>query len=446
MTSPPRKIAIIGGGLTGLVAALRLAQSGDKVTVLESGPELGGLASTFQLGGEPLEKAYHHLFRTDEDILALISELGVNDRLEWHESSVGIFRDGKIWPFMTPVDLLKFGPCSLIGRIRLGATALFIKHLKHWEGLVKTPALDWMRIRCGESATRAVWEPLLRGKFSSHAEKVSMAWLWARLHIRSNSREPGGGKERLGYIRGGFIELSKALEIRLRELGVQIHTDTSAVEIADGVNGPRITLQNGTTEDYDIALFTGSNRALERLLPETPVLRSFRERLKSIDYLGAICFVFESTQKLGEHYWINVNESGAPFIVMIRHTRLIPSSRYNGKEVYYIGAYVPQDGRRFNLDQATLESEWFSYLKKMFPDFDPARVESRHCFRFRDAQHVVTTDYAQHILPKETPVRNLFLANFTQIFPEDRGTNFAVREGEKVACSLIDSKKPGNER
>lgn len=432
-----RNIAIIGGGLTGLVAALRLAEAGYQVTVFESGSVLGGLAASFDIGGEPLEKAYHHLFRTDTEILSLISELGLSDRLEWRESSVAIYREKKIWPFMTPVDLLRFAPASFIGRIRLGLTALRIKHMKRWENLRSVPALDWMRTHCGSSATRAVWEPLLRGKFSNYAGEVSMAWLWARLHIRSNSREPGGGKEKLGYIRGGFVEIINALENRLKKLNVELRKNSAIDSIQSGENGSVLVATQGTIHRYHACVFTGSNRALGALLPRTPDLDVYRENLGKIKYLGAICLVFETDQKLGEHYWININEEDSPFIVFIRHTRLIPAERYNGREVYYLGAYVRQDGRRFSLDQPTLEKEWFTYLKQLFPEFEPSRIGSKHLFRFRDAQHVVTSTYTEDIPSRNTPLENLMLANFTQIFPEDRGTNYAVREGIKVAKDLL---------
>jgi len=62
----------------------------------------------------------------------------------------------------------------------------------------------------------------------------------------------------------------------------------------------------------------------------------------------------------------------------------------------------------------------------------PAARDSRD-FRFKAAQHIVDTDYEKKIPGCRTPLPGVFLANFSQVFPEDRGTNFAVREGEKVA-------------
>lgn len=426
-------MAIIGGGFTGLTAALRLVEAGCAVTVIESGAELGGLAASFEIGGEPLEKAYHHLFRTDVDILQLMAQLGIADCVEWHDSSLAIYRNGRTWPFMTAVDLLRFRPSSMLGRVRLGLTALWLKHKTQWRDLVGISAMEWMRMRCGASATRAVWEPLLRGKFAAHADRISMAWLWARLHIRANSRDTGGGKEKLGYPRGGFVRLVDALEARLRQRGVEILTSCRVEAISADGGRVRLAYQTGR-HGFDAVIFTGSNRALATLITnQTPAVEAFREALQRIHYLGAVCLVFQTEQKLGDFYWVNVGESGAPFLVLIRHTKLVPAQRYGGKEVYYLGAYLAQDGRRFNASNEELESEWFDYLQKMHPEFDRTRVEARHLFRFRDAQHVVDCDYGAKIPPPETPVPGLFLANFSQVFPEDRGTTYAVRAGNAVA-------------
>lgn len=432
-----RNIAIIGGGFTGLAAAKKLADEGHRVTVYESGRDLGGLAGCFELGGTPIEKTYHHLFRTDTAILTLIDDLGLNECLGWHDSSMAVYRNRRVWPFMSPLDLLRFSPCSRLGRIRTGLVALYLKKTKNWRKLAATPAIEWMRKTCGESAVNALWGPMLRGKFFDSADKVSMAWLWARLHVRSNSREPGEG-EKLGYIDGGFIRIIHELEQRILAAGGQVHRATPVTRIVH--DGATPVLEVGTQSlPYDAVLFTGSNNAFQRLLPDDESMNQYRERLKRINYLGAVCLVFTSNQSIGKHYWVNINEPDAPFLVFIHHTRLIPPSRYQGKQVYYIGAYLPQDQGRFLMEEDELKAEWYSYLKTIHPEFEPSLVEESHLFRLRDAQHIAELGYEERILPYETPMPGVFLANFAQIFPEDRGTNFAVNEGNQVAARIISS-------
>ena len=151
--------------------------------------------------------------------------------------------------------------------------------------------------------------------------------------------------------------------------------------------------------------------------------------------------VFTSEQNLGDFYWVNVNEPGAPFLVFLNHTRLVDKSHYQNKHVYYIGAYQPVGGKLFSLTDDQLTQSWWIYLKKMFPGFDPARAGERHVFRFKAAQHIVDTDYERKIPDYRTPLPGVFLSNFSQVFPEDRGTNFAVREGLKIAEMIFQETK-----
>jgi protoporphyrinogen oxidase len=428
--SAPKKILIVGGGLTGLTAALGLSTDKNfSVTLVESAGQLGGLAAGFPLGGTSLEKTYHHLFLTDTAILDLVKELGLQKKLIWCDSSVAVFRDGKIHSFKTPLDLLRFTPCSFSGRLRTGFTALYLKHQKNWRGFTHQTAHAWMSRACGASAMASIWTPLLKGKFDRHFDRVSMAWFWARIHIRANSRSGGGG-EKLGYFHGGFNVITSALESELRKRGVKIQINTTVEKFSAT---ERAAVINGETTPFDFCIFTGPSPVFARLLPAPTSLNDYAAKLRSIEYLGATCLVFTSDQKLGDFYWVNVNEPDAPFLVFLNHTRLVDKSFYGGKHVYYIGAYLLPDGKVFSLPDDELTRRWFGYLPKMFPEFDPQRVGEKHVFRFRAAQHIVDMNYEEKIPDYRTPLPGVFLANFSQIFPEDRGTNFAVREGIKVA-------------
>ncbi len=426
----PAKILIVGGGFTGLTAALRLAQAGHAdITLVESSDRLGGLAAGFPLEGTSLEKTYHHLFLSDTAILRLVAELGLQSRLAWCDSSVGIFRDGRVHPFKTPLDLLRFGPCSFSGRVRTGLAAFYLKHRRNWRGLLPQGAHDWMARACGPSAMDTIWTPLLRGKFGDKYPLVSMAWLWSRLHMRTNSRRAGG--EKLGYFRGGFNVVVAAMESELRQRGVTLRTGAVVEKLSPE---RRTATIGGQPMPYDRCIFTGSSAALAALLPTDGRLDDYAAKLRSIGYLGAICLVFTSEQNLGPIYWININEPDAPFLVFIQHTNLVTPDLYRGKHVYYIGAYLPPDGRVYGLSDDALTALWLGYLPKIFPQFDARRIAEKFVFRFRAAQHIVDRQYEAKIPAYQTPLPGVYLSNFSQIFPEDRGTNFAVQEGEKVAA------------
>jgi protoporphyrinogen oxidase len=471
------RVVIVGGGFTGLTAAYKLSQDERfSVTLLEAGQELGGLAGGFRMLGTSLEKTYHHIFQTDNHILELAEELGLSKELMWRDSSLGVYLGGRTYPFTTALDLLRFKPCGLLGRLRLGLVALYLKHKSDWRALASEPAHRWMLRACGPAAMATVWTPLLKAKFGLYYESVSMAWLWGRIHIRAHSRGKGGRGEKLGYFRGGFATVVRRLQDELARRGCGIETGKRVERFAvagvqasarprvcsppfrvsgfvtapDTLKGGLQTLDKlklelqlvgGETIPFDYCIFTGSCPALARLLPPGGEFAEYGRQLRAINYLGAVCLVFASEQDLGDYYWLNINEPNAPFLVFINHTRFIDRSHYQGKHVYYIGAYLPEDDPLFTMEDDALTKLWFDYLRRMFPEFEPARVLERHLFHFKAAQHIADTRYLEKIPAYRTPLPGVFLANFAQVFPEERATNFAVREGLKIALTLSKSVK-----
>ena len=229
-------VAIIGGGALGLAAAYDLCLKGHKPEVFEVAPFLGGQASTFEVGGGLLEKGYHHLFKSDTDIVDLIHQLGLGPKLRWIESKVGLFHGDRIWNFASPKDLLTFTPLSLMDRIRLGLVTLYLQKTKNWQRFEGVTALEWLQKRVGRRPYEVIWEPMLRGKFGRHYEKISMAWLWGKIYLRVASRERIWEKEKLGYPMGSFAEIFDALDREIKRMGgdVRLSTGVRRVIVEDG--------------------------------------------------------------------------------------------------------------------------------------------------------------------------------------------------------------------
>ena len=219
-----KKIAVIGAGIGGLTLAYRLIQKGRSVTIYEKSSDVGGLMGGFTIAGTSLEKTYHHIFKTDTDAINLINELGLEDKLTWAESSIGLYYEHTLSPFATPLDLLKFPQLNIFDKLRSGLVALYLQRLNNYQPLIPIKAHQWMKKYCGSNFYQVVWEPLLKGKFHQHYDNISMAWLWARIHTRINSKDRDG-LERLGYLLGGFNQITQALVKKIGPNNIKTNTE-----------------------------------------------------------------------------------------------------------------------------------------------------------------------------------------------------------------------------
>jgi protoporphyrinogen oxidase len=427
------RVAIVGGGIGGAAAALQLAREGSDVVLVERSDTLGGLVTSFSVAGTPLECFYHHVFPHETAIIGLIDELGLGGRLGWFKSSVGVLTGGRVWPFTSPVDLVRFAPIPLADRLRAGVGSLRMARAADWEALDSVPALEWLRRHTSAKATEVVWKPLLRARFGSAAEDVPAAWMWARFKQRSGARRGGG--ERLGYLRGGFRQLFDALERELRATGVDVRTATTAERLL--VAGGRVAgveTDTGAVE-ADAVLFAGQLPRLANLLPPDRV----EPDLATHEGLGNICVVAELRRPLSDIYWTNVCDAGLPFGALIEHTNLLPAADYGGRRVVYLGRYFTADDPVATADLDVLASSWLEALSDRLGTFALDDVIDVHPFRTPYAAPLVGLGYRRRVPPAEGRLPGLYLATTAQIYPQDRGMDEAVRLGRRVAARIADT-------
>jgi len=436
------RIAIIGGGFAGVTTAYRLASEGVDVTIYEAGDRLGGLAAGFELAGHPVEQAYHFLYRTDEHMLGLVKELGLVDKLSFHKSSVSTYYDGKLWPMESPIDLIRFTPIGFFDRIRAGLTVLWLQRVKNWRSLSEITALDWLRRYAGRRVSDVIWEPLLRGKFDRYYDKITMSWLWGRLLQRVESRDPSRGGEVLGYFDGGFGIVIDAMERRIRAADTTIHFNTPVSRLAHDPDSDEVVVTTAQGEArYDRVLATIPSHAVAGLIGEYESTDpEYFKKIRSIDYLDAAVHIFATRQKITKYYWHNINSPNSPFVVFLSLTALVGSDRFDGLNIYYIGDYVPREHPYMSMEGDALKEKWYGEIAKMFPDFDRSQIVDDAVFRLRNAQHIVDVGFEENkLVPHQTPCPGVLMCNFSQIFPMDRGTNYAVRDGDEMAKLLLAS-------
>jgi protoporphyrinogen oxidase len=428
------RVAIVGGGFAGLSAAYELARAGVAVTVLEAEPELGGLAAAFEVEGKPLERFYHHWFTNDLAVMGLIHDLGLQSHVQINPTNTGVYYANQFFKLSTPLDLMRFKPLGFVDRIRLGLLALRARRVRDWRALEDKTAAEWLRELGGENVYRVVWEPLLTGKFGPTAPRISAVWFWNKLKLRGGSRGKGG-EERLAYFSGGFVALVKALAARIRELGGRIETGVPVQRIRpDDAGGWLVESVAGTVR-------------CERVIatPALPLVAdmvagwagdAYLSQLRRIEYLANVCLVLELDRPLSSTYWLNVNDPNFPFVGVIEHTNFAKAESYGGRHIVYLSKYLPHTAALYGMSTDAVFAYALPHLKKMFPAFDAAWVLKHHVWNARWAQPVVEQHYSRLIPPEQGPRPGFLLCSMAQIYPEDRGTNYAVREGRRLGRQL----------
>jgi len=424
-------VAVIGGGFTGLSAAYELTRLGLCVTLLEKEAELGGLAGSFEVDGTRLERFYHHWFTSDRYVAELVADLGSEDRVIYRPTRTGMYFANRVYRLSTPFDVLRFGPLGLLDRVRLGLLALRARAVDTWQDLEALTVEEWLTQLGGERVYRVVWEPLLRGKFGALASEISAVWMWNKLKLRGGSRGRGGG-EVLAYYRGGFAALAQQMTGAIEDAGGRVETNAGAhaLTVAEGrVTGVETALGRVTA---DAVIATPALPIVADLMAPH-VSGDEARRLRRIAYLANVCLALELDRSLSETYWLNVNDAEFPFVGVIEHTNFEPPETYGGRHIVYLSKYLPETDALYRMTDAQALAYCLPYLQRMFPAFSRAWIRRFHVWRARYAQPVVVRHYSRLIPPMETPLAGFYVSSMAQIYPEDRGTNYAIREGRRAA-------------
>jgi protoporphyrinogen oxidase len=423
-----RSVGILGGGALGLGAALRLAQAGRRVTLIEREPQLGGLAAGFSVGASHLEKFYHHIFRTDKTIIGFIGELGLAERLIWGQPNTSTLSKGRIVSLGSVGDLLRLPLLGPVDRLRFLSGMAVLKAIPDERAFAGWTAARFMPRLMGRHVYQAMWEPVLRGKFGARADDIAMSWLWSRVHERTL---------RLGYLRGGFQLLYDAFGERIRGLGGSVLTGTAATVIRSQDRCVEVQVESGEVHRFDQVLATLPTRLFARLAPGLPA--EFVVRYPGPEHFGAHVLILGLDRALVPGvYWLNINDRDLPFLALVEHTNFLPAADYGGLHLVYLGNYLPMDHPLFGLSDDAVVRSYLDAVRRIRPELDASWVKQHWVFRAPFAQPIVTTDYVRTLPPHRTPLKGVYLANMAHVYPQDRGQNYSLRLGELMAKLMLD--------
>ena len=422
------KIAVVGAGYAGLSAAYDLACEGHEIVIFEANDRPGGLAMGFKEPGWDwsVEAYYHHWFASDQHMLDLIDELGFSQKVRFPRPYTVMLYKGKWYPFDSILQALIFPGLGWgINKIRFGLVGLYLRLTNNWQPLEKTTVDDWMRKWAGNKVYETMWEPMLKGKFCPHYKEVNMAWMWARFHARTS---------KLGTYQGGFQAFADDFTETIIGLGVEIRFNMPVQEISEQL---MITTATGQ-ERFDRILVTTSPGLLSRMVPSLP--ESYHSGLSNLKSMGAIVLTLALKHRLSEqgYYWHNIpKDQGYPFLAVVEHTNYLSPDYFGGDHIVYCGDYRDQDHEYFSLTEDELLELFLPPLKRINPKFDPGWVKKSWIYRTKYAQPVPELNHSEKIPPLKTPLPGLYFASMSQVYPWDRGTNFAVEIGRRAAKLII---------
>jgi len=431
------KVAIIGAGMTGLSIAYFLSKKGVSTDVFEAQGNVGGLAGSFSYEGISIDKFYHHFYIHDTEILNLIDELGLSKDIIWQPSKTGMYFTNKLYRLSSPLDLLRFKALPLLDRFKMGFAVLSSQAQKSYKELENISAKDWMIKKAGIKSFEVMWEPLLRGKFGKYAEKVSAAWLWSKFMKRGASRTKGG-HEKLGYLNSGLENLFKSLLSKLTTKDIVIKTNNKIKQILIN-KGSVQGLENksgNTYKDYDIVISTLSNELTANLVDSN--YESYKNSLLKVKYLANVTLILFSRKSLSSYYWININDQECPFLGVIEHTRLANINEYKGLNVIYIPKYLTKEDDFFHQSKDTVLKRYQPWLSKIFKGFQSKDIKDYALSKDIYTQPLILTGYNENIPATKTPIKNFYLVNMAQIYPDDRQLSNSIKYAKSFAESITD--------
>jgi protoporphyrinogen oxidase len=429
-----RRWGIVGGGMLGLTLAHRLSQHGDDVTVFEAAPSLGGLASAWSLDDVVWDRHYHVSLLSDTHLRSLLSELGLEQFMEWVETRTGCYTGGKLYSVSNTLEFLRFPPLGLVDKLRLGGTIFYGSKVRNWHRLEDVPVERWLAAWSGRRTFDRFWLPLLRSKLGDSYRESSAAFIWATIQRLYAARRTGLKKEMFGYVPGGYARILERFAQVLRDEGVELRLGAAVASIeGDGVK-VRLSDGGGAIHEFDDVVITANTSVAGRLIPGLDGVD--RADLEGIRYQGVVCASLLLKQPLSPYYLTYITDE-APFTAVVEMSAFVNRRHFGGRSLVYLPKYCAPDDPIARMTDDAIEETFLAGLEGMYPGFRRDDVLAFRVSRVREVFAIPTLGYSRHVPSITTSVPGVNLVTSAQIVNGTLNVNETVQLAERAARHLV---------
>jgi len=427
--------AVVGGGMLGMTLAHRLAQAGKQVTLYESAPQFGGLASAWQIGDITWDRHYHVTLLSDTHLRSLLNELGLENEMRWVETKTGFYTDEKLYSMSNSVEFLKFPPLNLIDKFRLGATIFYASRIQDWKKLERIPVADWLRKLSGKRTFEKIWLPLLRAKLSDNYQQTSAAFIWTTIARMYAARRTGLKKEMFGYMSGGYARLLERLAEKLREENVALKLNSTVTQTTTINQTIKLEFADGHQAEHDHVVFTIPSNVAARVCSQ--LREDEKHKLNGIQYQGIVCASVLLKKPLAGFYVTNITETWVPFTAVIEMSALVDRQEFGGQSLVYLPKYFAAGDPILNLSDEEIEDKFISALERMYPHLSREDVTAFKISRVRNVFPLPTLRYSEQVPTMETSLPGVFIVNSSHILNGTLNVNEGIKLAEHAMPKLL---------
>ena len=423
------KVAIVGGGILGMTAALRLAEKGYQVELFDAAPEIGGLARSWKIDNITWDKFYHVVLLSDTYTRKIISEIGLENKFNWVETKTGFYSGSKLYSMSNLMEFFKFPPINLIDKFRLGFTIFAASRIKNWKKLEQIPVEKWLTRFSGKRTFNKIWLPLLKAKLGDSYKETAASFIWATIQRMYAARRTGLKKEMFGYVEGGYDTILNAFENHILEKNIEIHKGFKAEVVEKSDEGISIIFGNGKTQSFQKVVMTTPSPIITKTV--VGLSESEVAKFNSTEYLGVVCTSILLKNPISPYYVTNITDDIAPFTGIIEMSALVDKTNFNGHSLIYLPKYVKASESFYGQTDEEIEKNFLDALKAMYPHISDEEVIASRTARTPYVFALPKIGYSESLSEMKTSIPGLFCINSSYITNATLNVNDTIKLAEE---------------